>query len=135
MNFTRTYQGNDISYAYYWAEMMELNWAVQRLAHIHPQCLYEKYQDAIDNCLESPEGHDQYVVEGLATNNRCFCSVYNDQTNMTLLLLCDKVTQSNKYFSGGPPVPYSLGRSPVCHGKHPQSLGLSKLSWSTKRGV
>lgn len=133
MGFTRTYTAGDVNYCFYWAEMMELNWAVLKLARIDPKWLYEKYQDAIDNSLESGEGHDQYVVEGISTNNRIFSSVYNDQTNMTLLLLCDKVTQSNKYFlTGDPPIPYSTFKSPMCYGKHPQSLGLSKLKWVVK---
>lgn len=129
MSFTRTFKGGTMNHNFYWYEMMELNWAVRKLARIPPRILYEKYQDAIDNSLESEEGHDQYVVEEIETNNRIFCSVFNDQTNMTLLMLCDKVTQSNKYYTEAPPNIYSTFHSPVCYGKHPQTLALSKLNW------
>lgn len=132
MEVTRTYKAGDVNQSFYWAEMQELNWAVQKLARIHPKYLYDKYQDAMDNSLESGDGHDQYVVEGISTNNRIFSSVYNDHTNMTLLLLCDKVTQSNQYYVGGPPISYSTMKSPMCYGKHPQSLSLSKLKWFRK---
>lgn len=129
---TRTYKSGDVNYSFYWAEMVELNWAVQKLARIHPRYLYEKYQDAIDNALESEEGHDQYVVEGIATNNRIFSSVFNDQTNMTLLMLCDKVTKSNKYYGDSHPIPYSAFQARICYGKHPQSITLSNLVWMKK---
>lgn len=134
MEFTRTQKTGDVNYCFYWAEMLELNWAVQKLARIDPRYLYSKYQDAIDNSLESEEGHEQYVVEGIETNNRVFSSVFNDQTNMTLLMMCDKVTQSNKYYVGGAPITYSTFQSPMCYGKHPQTLTLSSLKWPAKKG-
>lgn len=127
MTLTRTYKAGDSGSNFYWVEMMELNWAIQKLARIHPRYLYEKYQDAIDNAIVSKEGQEQYVVEGLSTNNRIFCSVYYDQTNMTLLLLCDKFTQSNKNYVGGAAVMYSTTKAAVCYGKHPQTFKLSQF--------
>lgn len=110
--------------------MMELNWAVQKLARFNPKYLYEKYQDAIDNPVPSEDGYEQYVVEDISTNNRIFSPVYNDQTNMTLLMVCDKVTKSNQHYTlGEPPIPYSTFKSPMCYGKHPQTKKLSQLKW------
>lgn len=129
MEFTRTYKLGDANYRFYWEEMMELNWAVQKLARIHPQYLYKKYHDAIDNPIAESDG---YLVEGLSTNNRVLSSVYNDQTNMTLFLLCDKVSKSNRYFTGKEPASYSTFNATMCYGKHPQHFELSALDWIKK---
>lgn len=132
MGFIRTYKSGDASSEFFWEEMMELNWAVQKLARINPKFVYKLYHDAIDFKEESVEDHDQFLVPQLATNNRVFSSVYNDQTDMILFVLCDKMTKSNRFYSGQPPALYSTTQSRVCHGKHPQQFGLSALDWVKK---
>lgn len=109
--------------------MLELNWAIYKLAPLHRQHLYKMYQDALDNAVETDDDQEQYLMKGLETHNRMFSSVYNDQSNMVLLLLCDKYSQSNVFYVGQLPVPYSILNSPMCHGKHPQIIHLSVLTW------
>lgn len=111
--------------------MLELSWAIQRLAKLNPQYLYAKYQDAIDNNV-TPDGCEIYILDGISTNNRIFASVFNDQSNMTLLLLCDKFTLSNQEYVNSIPTMYSTYKAQMCYGKHPQIIHLSQLNWSDR---
>lgn len=105
--------------------MMELSLAVHRLVHTDRSLLDKNFQDAKNHPVTGSNGHEFFVLDGISTNNRMFTCIYNDQDDIVMLLLCDKSTVSNCHFVNDAVIRYSVFKSPMCHGKHPQNFAMT----------